>query len=101
MHPERPLRSLFHPAIIASTLGQAAIHLGCMVYAVKLATEAMGPEALKAVVEFNKRVRLGEAEQLRAEEAAAAELSGEEEVYVISVLRVLRVVVAVSHGSGV
>ena len=85
MHPERPLRSLFNPAIIASTLGQAAIHLGCMVYAVHLATTAMGPEALAAVVAFNKRVRLGEAEALRAEEAAAAqeaaELAGEEEPY--------------------
>jgi hypothetical protein len=28
MHPLRPLRSLFHPAIFLSILGQAAIHIG-------------------------------------------------------------------------
>lgn len=72
MHPVRPLRSLFHPAIIISTLGQAAIHLVCMVIAVRMSTEAMGPKALAEVVAFNKRVRLGEAAQIAAEEAAAA-----------------------------
>ena len=40
--PYRPLRSLFHPAIIISTLGQALIHIACMTLAVKWATEAMG-----------------------------------------------------------
>ena len=60
MSPERPLKSLFHPAIFISMIGQAAIHLGCMIYAVNLATETMGPAALKAVVEFNKKVRAGE-----------------------------------------
>jgi cation-transporting ATPase 13A1 len=50
MHPQRPIRSLFHPAIFISILGQAAIHLGCMVYAVRMATEVMGPELLKEVV---------------------------------------------------
>lgn len=49
MHPLRPLRSLFHPAIIISTLGQALIHIACMTLAVQWATEAMGPEALKEV----------------------------------------------------
>jgi cation-transporting ATPase 13A1 len=49
MHPVRPLRSLFHPSIIFSILGQAVIHVSCIVYAVKLATEAMGPEALQEV----------------------------------------------------
>ena len=49
MHPLRPLRSLFHPAIIVSTLGQALIHIACMTLAVQWATEAMGPEALKEV----------------------------------------------------
>jgi len=60
MSPERPLKSLFHPAIFISMIGQAAIHLGCMIYAVNLATETMGPAALKAVVEFNKKVYAGE-----------------------------------------
>ena len=32
MHPVRPLRSLFHPAISISILGQALIHLFCMVH---------------------------------------------------------------------
>jgi cation-transporting ATPase 13A1 len=44
-------------------LGQAAIHLGCMVYAVSLATETMGPAALKEVVDFHKQqkmVRMGQ-----------------------------------------
>lgn len=44
-------------------LGQAAIHLGCMVYAIRLATDAMGPGALKEVVDFHKTqkmIRLGQ-----------------------------------------
>jgi cation-transporting ATPase 13A1 len=47
----RPLRSLFHPAILLSILGQAAIHVACMTLAVQWATEAMGPEQLKEVTE--------------------------------------------------
>jgi cation-transporting ATPase 13A1 len=60
MSPQRPLKSLFHPAIFVSMMGQAAIHLGCMMYAVNLATSTMGPAALKEVVEFNKKVYAGE-----------------------------------------
>lgn len=41
MHPVRPLRSLFHPAVFVSMLGQAALHLFCMVSAVKMARSAM------------------------------------------------------------
>ncbi|GAB5364809.1 hypothetical protein AAMO2058_001002200 [Amorphochlora amoebiformis] len=51
----RPLSSLFHPAVFLSMLGQAVIHLACMSYAVKLATETMGPEKLREVVDFHKR----------------------------------------------
>eukprot|EP01104_Vermistella_antarctica_P018701 TRINITY_DN7027_c0_g1_i1.p1 TRINITY_DN7027_c0_g1~~TRINITY_DN7027_c0_g1_i1.p1 ORF type:complete len:1422 (+),score=337.42 TRINITY_DN7027_c0_g1_i1:106-4371(+) len=36
----RPIASIFHPAISISTLGQAAIHLACMVYAVQLTQAA-------------------------------------------------------------
>ncbi|CAE7789208.1 SPF1 [Symbiodinium sp. CCMP2592] len=68
MHPVRPLRSLFHPAVFFSMLGQAAIHLFCMVAAVKMARAAMeedSPErqagwsgpSLKDVSEFWKRER--------------------------------------------
>eukprot|EP00656_Telonema_subtile_P012742 TRINITY_DN16435_c0_g1_i1.p1 TRINITY_DN16435_c0_g1~~TRINITY_DN16435_c0_g1_i1.p1 ORF type:complete len:410 (+),score=124.59 TRINITY_DN16435_c0_g1_i1:138-1367(+) len=60
----KPLRSLFHPAVFLSMLGQAAIHLFCLVYAVRLATEEMGPEALREVVDFHKHqkmIRLGQA----------------------------------------
>lgn len=60
MHPERPLRSLFHPAIILSILGQAAIHIACMALAVKWATETMGPEALKEVTEFFRKAKAKE-----------------------------------------
>eukprot|EP00298_Acanthocystis_sp_HF-20_P022569 c30571_g1_i1.p1 GENE.c30571_g1_i1~~c30571_g1_i1.p1 ORF type:complete len:465 (+),score=266.83 c30571_g1_i1:88-1395(+) len=60
MHPIRPVRSLFHSSVFISTLGQAAIHLGCMAYAVKMATEEMGPEEMKKVLEFNKSVKAGE-----------------------------------------
>jgi cation-transporting ATPase 13A1 len=63
MSKTRPLRSLFHPAVFMSMLGQAAIHLGCMVYAVQLATDTMGPAALKEVVDFHKKqkmIRLGQ-----------------------------------------
>ena len=57
MHPQRPLSSLFHPAIIISILGQAAIHIACMSLAVQWATDAMGPEALKEVTEFFKKAK--------------------------------------------
>ena len=68
MHRERPPRSLFHPSIFLSTLGQAAIHLVTMVYCVKWATDAMGPAALAEVKDFNRRLRLGEeARVLQAE----------------------------------
>ena len=60
MSPVRPIKSLFHPAIFISMLGQAVIHLVCMVYAVRLATETMGPKKLAEVVAFNKAVRAGE-----------------------------------------
>jgi len=63
MSKTRPLKSLFNPAVFMSMLGQAAIHLSCMVYAVSLATEAMGPIALKEVVDFHKNqkmIRLGQ-----------------------------------------
>ena len=60
MHPIRPLRSLFHPAIFFSTLGQAAIHLFCMIYSVHLATSTMGEDKLAEVKEFNRKVRAGE-----------------------------------------
>jgi cation-transporting ATPase 13A1 len=56
MHPLRPLRSLFHPAIFISILGQACIHIYCMRHAVNMATESMGPAALKEVMDFHKRV---------------------------------------------
>jgi len=68
MHPERPLRSLFHPAVFLSTLGQAAIHLYCMVHAVNLATSTMGEDRLAEVKEFNRKVRAGEAVQAKKEE---------------------------------
>jgi len=42
MSPVRPLKSLFHPGIFISILGQAAIHLFCLVYAVNMAKENMG-----------------------------------------------------------
>ena len=59
----QPLRSLFHPAVFLSMLGQAALHLFCLVYAVQLATEEMGPEKLREVVDFHKAqkmIRLGQ-----------------------------------------
>merc|ERR1712151_125466 len=69
MSKTRPLDSLFHPAVFMSMLGQAAIHLGCMVYAVQLATEAMGPVALKEVVDFHKHqkmIRMGHGDDRHA-----------------------------------
>jgi len=69
MHPVRPLRSLFHPAVFVSMLGQAAIHLACMITAVRMARSAMeegSPEraagwsgpSLKDVSEFWRVERL-------------------------------------------
>ena len=71
MHPERPLRSLFHPAIGWSMVGQALIHLGAMWCAVHMARDAMGPAKLQQVVQFHRRERLREAKE--AQKAAAAE----------------------------
>lgn len=62
MHPLRPLRSLFHPAILLSILGQAVIHIACMTLAVQWATEAMGPELLKEVAEFFRKAKAKELE---------------------------------------
>ena len=39
-------------------LGQSAIHVGCMWYGVKLATDTMGPDELKAVMEFHKAAKV-------------------------------------------
>ena len=57
MHPLRPLKSLFHPAIIFSIFGQALIHIICMTLAVKLATDRMGPEKLLEVTQFFRKVK--------------------------------------------
>ena len=48
----QPLKSLFHPAIFVSVLGQALIHLGVMIYGVSMAKEVMGEEKLKEVTKF-------------------------------------------------
>jgi len=68
----RPLRSLFHPAIILSIFGQAIIHIACMTLAVKWATDAMGPDKLKEVTEFFRKAK--------AKEIDAASLCGEDDV---------------------
>merc|ERR1719382_2365428 len=47
MHPVRPLRSLFHPAVFFSMLGQAAIHLFCMVMVVRMARSVMEEDSLE------------------------------------------------------
>jgi len=63
MSTVRPLSSLFHPAVFFSMLGQAAIHLGAMVCAVHLATQAMGPVKLREVLDFHKQqkmIRMGQ-----------------------------------------
>jgi len=60
MHHVRPLRSLFHPAMLISTFGQAAIHLFCIVRAVRMASDAMGPATMREVKEFFRKVTAGE-----------------------------------------
>jgi len=71
MHRLRPIRSLFHPAIFISILCQAAIHLGTMVYAVRLATETMGPQLLEEVKQFQKAALAGEADIEESEDSWA------------------------------
>merc|ERR1719487_1071936 len=69
LHPIRPHRSLFHPAIFCSTTLQVIIHLGCMVYGVKMAEEHMGEAQLKDVTAFFKKLKLeGPPEDLDASE---------------------------------
>jgi cation-transporting ATPase 13A1 len=58
LHPVRPHKSLFHPAIFCSTALQVMIHLGCMVYGVKMAEEHMGEAHLKEVTAFFKKLKL-------------------------------------------
>merc|ERR1719161_2048620 len=53
----RPHRSLFHPAIFLSIVLQVSIHLGCMVYAVKMAEEHMGEAKIEEVTKFFKKLR--------------------------------------------
>ncbi len=72
MHPLRPLKSLFHPSVIISVLGQALIHCLCMTLAVRWATEAMGPEALRLVTEFFRKAK--------AKEITGADMCGEDDV---------------------
>lgn len=80
MHPMRPLKSLFHPAIIISIACQvlrvcdwsdalytclfqrvpwremqAVIHLYAMITAVNMAKEAMGEELLQEVIDFHRK----------------------------------------------
>lgn len=86
MHPVRPLKSLFHPAVFVSLMGQAAIHLGCLVYATSMAREAMDPNSearkdglnvgpsLEDVTEFWKRQRLIRQGVIEKEVAEDAEL---------------------------
>ena len=59
MHPIKPIRSLFHPSIAISILGQAIIHLFCLVTAVNLAKLNMGEAKINEVVQFNLRVSRG------------------------------------------
>ena len=66
--PVRPLKSVFHPGIFISMLCQAAIHVFCMWYAVRMATDSMGEEKMKEVKAFFKSVREGETEGLIDEE---------------------------------
>uniref|UniRef100_A0A7S3PPE7 Uncharacterized protein n=2 Tax=Aplanochytrium stocchinoi TaxID=215587 RepID=A0A7S3PPE7_9STRA len=72
MHPTRPLNSLFHPGVFFSIVVQAAIHLGCIIYAVNLAKEAMGPEKLQEIIDFNRKLDKTLEKQM-AEQSAAEE----------------------------
>jgi len=50
--PVRPVQSLFNKAIFISIMGQALIHLGVMIYGVRMARAAMGQDELKKVNRF-------------------------------------------------
>eukprot|EP00750_Incisomonas_marina_P025782 INCI5672.1.p1 GENE.INCI5672.1~~INCI5672.1.p1 ORF type:complete len:1383 (-),score=266.40 INCI5672.1:151-4299(-) len=76
MHHVRPLHSLFHPSIFISIVGQVLIHLGCMVYGVRMATEYMGPELMKEVMRFH--ARQANADLLAEQALEAADPAGED-----------------------
>jgi len=59
MHPCRPLKSIFHPAIALSIAGQCAIHLLALSVASAMAKKAMGPELIAQVIAFQKKVSAG------------------------------------------
>lgn len=50
LSPVRPIRSIFHPAISFSIIGQLAIHLGCMIYSINLARQ-YAPDEVAAMKE--------------------------------------------------
>ena len=66
---QRPLRSLFHPAVFVSMVGQALIHLWTMHEAVTMARDTMGPDKLAEVVEFHRRERLREEKEAQTDKA--------------------------------
>ena len=85
MHRIRPIRSLFHPAVFISMLGQAVIHLACMVYAVELAKSTMAADSperksgwsgptLEDVSKFHKEQKLIRRGLLEKEEDPDAEM---------------------------
>jgi len=78
MHPVRPLNRLFHPATAMSMLGQAAIHLFTMYASVAMSREAMGPEKLAELLQFQRR------ESLREQQQAASDKAMEEGDYMAS-----------------
>jgi cation-transporting ATPase 13A1 len=53
--PQRPLSSLFHPAVVVSTVGQSAIHLLGMWHGVRLATSHMDTAKLADIASSNER----------------------------------------------
>jgi len=52
-----PPRSLFEPAVLISTIGQAFIHLFVLWQGVRLAKEAMGPRLLQDLLDFEEITR--------------------------------------------
>eukprot|EP00191_Tetraselmis_sp_GSL018_P024865 CAMPEP_0177625406 /NCGR_PEP_ID=MMETSP0419_2-20121207/30080_1 /TAXON_ID=582737 /ORGANISM="Tetraselmis sp., Strain GSL018" /LENGTH=1497 /DNA_ID=CAMNT_0019126345 /DNA_START=66 /DNA_END=4559 /DNA_ORIENTATION=- len=60
MSPVRPPKTVFHPALFISVLGQLAIHVGCIIWVVVQAKAIMGEEELKKAIHISKLIEKAE-----------------------------------------
>merc|ERR1719238_651791 len=55
LSPTLPLKSIFHPALMLSVLGQLAIHAGCMYVSLQMAKAMMSDRELREAIAWQKQ----------------------------------------------